>query len=286
MTTDDNLPSAPDVAAVHRQLLAIPGQLGIAYSGGVDSATLCALAVQALGPDRVVALLGVSPSLAADERRIAHEVAAQIGVRVREVVTHEGDNPAYVANDVDRCFHCKDELFTRISDELVDELELGAVAYGENADDVLRPDRPGAQAATQHQVLRPLADAGITKARVRELARELGLSVADKPAAPCLASRIPHGEAVTPEKLRQVDEAESAVRRAGFSDGRVRHHGSIARIELPVPELGRLADDELRNRLLADVRGVGFAHVTIDLAGIQSGQFTMQILSRREVSDD
>ncbi|MGO4957898.1 ATP-dependent sacrificial sulfur transferase LarE [Luteococcus sp. Sow4_B9] len=273
---------AQDAAAVARQFDGLDGRLGIAYSGGVDSAVLCALAVRALGASRVVALLGVSPSLAADERRIAHEVARQIGVEVREVRTHEGDNPAYVANDVDRCFHCKDELFTRIDDELVQELGLAAVAYGENADDVLRPDRPGSRAATRHAVLRPLAEAGITKPRVRAIARELGLSVADKPAAPCLASRIPHGEPVTPQKLRQVEAAEEAVRRAGFSDGRVRHHGTIARIELPVDEMGRLADRTLREQLLAQVREAGFGHVTVDLAGIQSGQFTMQILTRQE----
>lgn len=267
--------------AVIRELRSVPaGRLGIAYSGGVDSAVLLALAVQALGTGRVIPLLGVSPSLAADERRIAHEVAAQIGVEVHEVDTHEGANPAYVANGADRCFHCKDELFTRIDDQVADELGLVAVAYGENADDVLRPDRPGARAATEHDVLRPLASAGITKPQVRAIARELGLSVADKPAAPCLASRIPHGEPVTREKLRQVEEAEQAVRRAGFSDGRVRHHGSIARIELPASEIGRLADDQLRSQLIADVREAGFAHVTVDLAAIQSGAFTMQILSR------
>lgn len=153
----------PDVDVVTdrlRDLLAGVDRLGVAFSGGVDSALLAALAVRALRPGGVVAVLGVSPSLAQDERAAAHEVARFIGVPVVEVATHEGDLPAYRANGPDRCYHCKDELFTRISDEVVQRLGLDAVAYGENADDALRPDRPGSRAATEHAVLRPLADLG------------------------------------------------------------------------------------------------------------------------------
>jgi len=255
------------------------GRLGVAYSGGVDSAVLAALAVRALGAGQVVAVLGVSPSLAEDERRSAHEVARVIGVPVVEVVTHEGDSPAYRANGPDRCYHCKDELFTRISDEVVDRLGLGAVAYGENADDALRPDRPGSRAATEHAVLRPLADLGLTKADVRALARELELPCADKPAAPCLASRIPHFSEVDPAKLAQVEAAEHAVRVLGFSDCRVRHHGDVARVELLSSELARAVDAEVRERLLAAVRGAGFSFVALDLAGIQSGAFTLPLVS-------
>lgn len=273
----DDLALAQAVAA---QLDGID-RVGVAYSGGVDSATLLALAVRALGADRVVAVLGISPSLARRERRLAHETAQVIGARVVEIATHEGERPEYVANDVDRCFFCKDELFTRISDELVDELGLDAVAYGENADDAERPDRPGAGAATAHRVLRPLAQAGATKEQVRSVARALGLPVADKPAAPCLASRIPHGEAVTPEKLRQVEDLEDAVLEAGFSDCRVRHHGTIARLELPVDELARAVQPELRARLLGAGKEAGFGHVVLDLDGIRSGQFTLQILRKR-----
>lgn len=273
----DDLALAQAVAA---QLDGID-RVGVAYSGGVDSATLLALAVRALGADRVVAVLGISPSLARRERRLAHETAQVIGARVVEIATHEGERPEYVANDVDRCFFCKDELFTRISDELVDELGLDAVAYGENADDAERPDRPGAGAATAHRVLRPLAQAGATKEQVRSVARALDLPVADKPAAPCLASRIPHGEAVTPEKLRQVEDLEDAVLEAGFSDCRVRHHGTIARLELPVDELARAVQPELRARLLGAGQEAGFGHVVLDLDGIRSGQFTLQILRKR-----
>jgi uncharacterized protein len=252
------------------------GRLGVAYSGGVDSATLLAVAVRSLGSARVVALLGVSASLAGSERDLAHRVAAEIGAEIVEVVTQEQNNPAYVANGPDRCFHCKDELFRRIDDDLVDDLGLAAVAYGENADDAGRPDRPGARAASEHRVLRPLAEAGLTKNEVRQLARAYGLAVADKPAAPCLASRIPHHEPVTPEKLRQVERAEAAVRGLGLSDCRVRHHGTVARLEVPVTELTMVV--ELREEVLAAVRAAGFRFVALDLAGIQSGAFTLPLV--------
>ncbi len=274
LTTDRTESFAADIGAslagVHR--------LGVAFSGGVDSAVLLAAAVHLLGADRVVAVLGVSPSLAAAERVQAHEVAAFIGAPVVEVHTNEGDNAAYRANGPDRCFHCKDELFARISDDVVAAHGLDAVAYGENADDARRPDRPGSRAATNHRVLRPLADAGLTKADVRELARAWSLPCADKPAAPCLASRIPHHEEVTPEKLSQIDRAEAALRALGFEDLRVRHHGDIARLELPLPDLVRAATDPVREQVRRAVLTAGFRYVTVDLAGMQSGAFTLTVL--------
>lgn len=262
------------------QALGNPDRLGVAFSGGVDSSVLLALAARALGPTRTLAILGVSPSLATDERTAAHAVSAAIGVPLIELETHETDLAEYRANGPDRCFHCKDELFTRISDEVADRYHLSAIAYGENADDARRPDRPGSQAATNHRVLRPLADAGLDKAAVREVARALGLSSADKPAAPCLASRIPHFQEVTPEKLRQIDVAESAVRALGFADARVRHHGEIARLELPVADLPLAVSDGIRQQLLQAVRSAGFRFVSLDLAGIQSGAFTLPLVSR------
>lgn len=153
--TGQVLADAESVAGLLRTELPAEGRLGVAYSGGVDSATLLALAVRALGSARVVALLGVSPSLAARERATAHQEAARIGAEVVEIPTHEGEDPDYIANDVDRCFHCKDELFTRIDDDVAADQGLDAVAYGENADDALRRDRPGARAAAEHAVLRP-----------------------------------------------------------------------------------------------------------------------------------
>lgn len=271
----------PDQGGVDHVLASISAhrRIGVAYSGGVDSATLLALAVTALGADRVVAVLGVSPSLAADERASAHDVAAFIGVPVVEVRTHEGDNPAYQRNGPDRCFHCKDELFTRITDTVVTAHGLDAVAYGENADDARRPDRPGSRAATNHAVLRPLADAGLGKLAVRRIARALELPCADKPAAPCLASRIPHFEEVSPDKLAQVEAAEAGLRGLGFADSRVRHHGEVARLELLPDDLTRVMEPELRDRVDSVVRSAGFRFVTVDLAGIQSGAFTLPLVA-------
>src|SRR3954451_14268017 len=267
-----------DIVIRTRTLLAGVQRLGVAFSGGVDSSVLAALAARALGADRVVAILGVSPSLAATERDEAHAVARHIGVAVVEVETHEGDRPEYRANGPDRCFHCKDELFTRISDEVVQAHRLDAVAYGENADDARRPDRPGSRAATRHRVLRPLADAGLGKAAVREIAHGFGLPCADKPAAPCLASRIPHFQTVDPEKLGQIERAEAALRRLGFGDLRVRHHGDVARIELSAGDLVRAVTDPLRTAVHAAIVDAGFRFAAVDLAGVQSGAFTLPLV--------
>jgi uncharacterized protein len=265
---------------VHRVGALLTGieRLGVAFSGGVDSSVLLALAARALGRDRVVAILGVSASLAADERAGAHAVARHIGVAVVEVDTHEGDREAYRANGPDRCFHCKDELFTRIDDEVVADHRLDAVAYGENADDARRADRPGSRAAAAHRVLRPLVDAGLDKSSVRKIARAFALPCADKPAAPCLASRIPHFEVVNPEKLRQVERAEAGLRRLGFGDLRVRHHGDVARIELTADDLVRAVTDPLRRAVHAAVTDAGFRFAAVDLAGVQSGAFTLPLV--------
>jgi pyridinium-3,5-biscarboxylic acid mononucleotide sulfurtransferase len=260
-------------------LFAGAAPLGVAFSGGVDSSVLLALAVRALGAEQVVAILGVSPSLAQDDRRAAHQVAAYIGARLVELHTREGERKAYRANGPDRCFHCKDELFTRISDEVVQKYGLAAVAYGENADDAKRPDRPGSRAATNHKVLRPLADAGLDKAAVRTIARTLRLPSADKPAAPCLASRIPHFHEVTEAKLAQIETAEKALRRIGFAESRVRHHGDVARIELANEDLERALSPGTRTQLHAAVTAAGFRFVTVDVLGLQSGAFTLSVLS-------
>lgn len=258
---------------------AVPhGRLGVAFSGGVDSSTLLALAVRALGSARVVAVLGISPSLARDERTAAHEVARVIGAPLVEIDTHEGDNPDYRRNGPDRCFFCKDELFVQIGARLVEDQGLVAVAYGENADDARRPDRPGSRAATDHEVLRPLAAAGLDKAAVRRIARAFALPCADKPAAPCLASRIPHHQEVTPEKLAQIDDAESGLRGLGLGDLRVRHHGDVARVEVPLDDLVRVASEPLRSQVVRVVRQAGFRFVALDLGGVQSGAFTLPLV--------
>ena len=270
----DELEAAERVQA----LLAGAAPLGVAFSGGVDSSTLLALAARALGHQHVIAVLGVSPSLAAEERAAAHHVASFIGVRVVEVATFEGERAEYRRNGPDRCFYCKDELFGRISDEVVRGHGLAAVAYGENADDARRRDRPGARAAVAHTVLRPLADAGIDKAGVRRIARALQLPCAEKPAAPCLASRIPHFHEVVPEKLAQIEAAEGALRELGFTDLRVRHHGDVARIELPLADLHRAVAPALREAVLLAVRSAGFRFVALDLSGVQSGAFTLPLI--------
>jgi pyridinium-3,5-biscarboxylic acid mononucleotide sulfurtransferase len=275
--------SGQDAAAVSRvdDLLDGMAPLGVAFSGGVDSSVLAALAVRHLGADHVIVILGISPSLAADERAAAHHVADVIGVRVVEIQTQEGERPEYRRNGPDRCFHCKDELFTRISADVVSAHGLRAVAYGENADDARRPDRPGSQAAAAHQVLRPLADAGLDKAAIRRIARSLQLPSADKPAAPCLASRIPHLDPVDTRKLGQIERAESALRRLGFGDLRVRHHGDIARLELPADDLQRAVREPMRAAVHAVVTEAGFRFVAVDLAGIQSGAFTLPLVEVR-----
>jgi uncharacterized protein len=278
LSTRDNWTVERAVAAVSASLKEVQ-RLGVAFSGGVDSSLLLALAARSIGAHRVIALLGVSPSLAADERSAAHAVAHQIGVRLIEVMTYEGDRPEYQANGADRCFYCKDELFSRIEAGIADRYGLDAIAYGENADDARRPDRPGSRAAADHHVLKPLADAGLTKLAVRTLARDLGLQVADKPAAPCLASRIPHHHVVTPAKLSQIERAESALRQLGFPELRVRHHDDVARIELPPTDLIRAVSDPIRSKVLHAVRGAGFRFVAVDVAGIQSGAFTLPLVN-------
>jgi uncharacterized protein len=278
------VPDAEAVALAERATAQVRGmlsgvdRLGVAFSGGVDSSVLLALAARSFGRDRVVAILGVSPSLAADERATAHTVARVVGVAVVEVSTREGDRAAYRANGPDRCFHCKDELFGRIDAEVAAAHRLDAIAYGENADDAVRPDRPGARAATNHGVLRPLAAVGLDKVAVRRIARVFRLPCAEKPAVPCLASRIPHHQDVTPEKLRQIETAEAALRRLGFTDLRVRHHGEIARIELPVEDLARAVSDPIRSAIRQAVTEAGFRFVTVDLAGVQSGAFTLPLV--------
>lgn len=282
MTATSAGPARSGAAAATRvgELLRDAAPLGVAFSGGVDSSVLLALAAQALGPENVVAILGISPSLAAGEREGAHAVADFVGVRLVEIETREGERAAYRTNGPDRCFHCKDELFTRISDEVVLAHGLAAVAYGENADDAARPDRPGARAAARHRVLRPLADAGLGKSAVRSIARDLGLPSADKPAAPCLASRIPHFQEVSDDKLRQVDQAETSLRLLGFGECRVRHHGDVARIEVPDDDLPRLVL-QLRQEVRAAVRAAGFRFVSVDVGGLQSGAFTLPLVTGR-----
>lgn len=254
-------------------------RLGVAFSGGVDSATLLAIAVRALGPKNVVAILGVSPSLASRERKIAHEVASHIGVELVEVNTNELELAEYRRNDADRCFHCKNTLFSTISDAVVAELGLTAVAYGENADDAVASDRPGQAAARQHRVLRPLAECGVDKSAVRRIAAAFKLSVAHKPATPCLSSRIAPLVEVTEARLLQVEQVEAAIFDLGFEDVRVRHFGTTARIELPKEQLHLASQDGVRQQIVNAAIAAGFEQVSLDLNGLKSGAFARNLLN-------
>lgn len=249
------------------------GRLAVAFSGGVDSTLLLALAVEALGAERVLAVTARSEALATDELAQCRELAARLGVELRLLVTRELDRSGYVENAPDRCYHCKSELFERIDADLGDDIV--AVAYGAIVDD-LGDHRPGLRAAREHAVVAPLAAAGLGKPEIRALSRALGLPTWDKPAQPCLASRIPYGQQVTSAKLSRIDAAERALRDAGVREGRVRHHGEapelIARIEVTPPDMARLLDPEVRERLTVTLRKLGFHYVVLDLDGFRSGR--------------
>ena len=238
----------------------------VALSGGADSALVAWVANDELGPDRVHCVTAVSPSLPEVELTGCAELAAQWGLNWSKVLTEEMDDPAYLRNDADRCYHCKDAL-SRALEPLA--VAAGAVVVlGVNLDD-LGDHRPGQRAATEHGARFPLVDAGFTKPMVREASRVLGLSTADKPAAACLASRVPYGTPVTLGVLREVAEAEAGLRSLGFDDLRVRHYGETARIEVP---LDRLADLVAVRDVVVEVgRGAGYRYVTVDLEGLRSG---------------
>jgi uncharacterized protein len=241
----------------------------VALSGGVDSAVLLALAAEALGPRRVLAVTGISDSLASGELDDARAVADALGTDHETVNTREIESSAYRANAGDRCFHCRSELFALLG-EIARERGYRHVVYGAIADDA-SDFRPGMQAARQFQVVAPLLEAGIGKEDVRLLAAEAGLSVREKPAAACLASRIPVGTEVTPERLGQINRAESALRRLGYRQVRVRHHGDIARLELDDEAFQRIGDPATRAELVRAVKEGGFRFVAIDLEGYRSG---------------
>jgi uncharacterized protein len=241
----------------------------VALSGGVDSAVLLALAAEALGPQRVLAVTGISESLPSGELDEARAIAQSVGVPHEVVTTREMDRDRYRANTGDRCFHCRSELF-EILHRLARERGFSHVAYGAIAEDV-SDFRPGMRAAEEMQVLAPLLESGIGKAEVRALADAAGLVVRKKPASACLASRIPIGTEVTRERLTEIDRAEAELRRLGYRQIRVRHHGEVARLELDDEGFRRLRDAEARAAVVDAVRGAGFRYVALDLEGYRSG---------------
>lgn len=254
------------------ELLRSYGSCLVAYSGGVDSVFLAHVAHQTLG-DRALAAIADSPSLPRRELREALEVAAQFKIPVRVVHTQEFGNSEYLANPTNRCYFCKHELFTELS-PLARAEGFAVIAYGENASDI-GDHRPGAAAAKEFLVRAPLKEVGLTKTEIREFSAQLGLPTADKPQLACLSSRIPYGENVSEEKLRMIEKAEDLLRGEGFYDVRVRHHelknGHLARIELGPDEISRLFAQNLYPALAAEIKKLGYAHVTLDLEGYRRG---------------
>jgi len=250
------------------QTLVSAGSLLVAYSGGTDSGFLAYASHNALG-DKMLAVIADSPSLPRKELAAALAFTAEHGIPTQILQTTEIDKPDYIRNDAQRCFHCKDELFTQME---AARLRLGLVhlAYGMNLDD--RGDfRPGQQAATMHNALAPLVTAQLTKSEIRSLAREAGLTLADKPASACLSSRIEYGRPVTVENLMQVEQAEDALHALGFPQVRVRYHGNLARIEIARENLATALSLAMLDRITAALRPIGFHYITLDTQGYRSG---------------
>ena len=240
----------------------------MAYSGGADSAYLAWAAHQALG-DRAIAVTADSASLPESHKSDASEFARAQGIRHEFITTREFENPDYVKNDRDRCFHCKDELFTQLG-EFARQRGIAHVVYGVNSDD-LGDYRPGQRAARLHQAEAPLVDAGLTKAEIRELSRRAGLATWDRPASACLSSRVPYGTPVTIQTVKTVERGEEEIRALGFRQFRVRFHGELVRIEIAPEELPQALDPGMAARFTAIFKRLGFHYVTLDLEGYRQG---------------
>jgi uncharacterized protein len=260
---------------LEEQLGKLPSLI-VAYSGGVDSAYLAHAAHKVLG-ERMLAVTALSASYSARDREEAEKCVAHSHFRHEFVATDELSNPAYRANNSDRCYHCKDELFDKL-DELAGRRGFAAVAYGVNKDD-LGDWRPGQQAAREHKVLTPLLDAGLTKADIRELSRQVELPVWDRPASACLSSRIAYGIEVTPERLAVIEKGEDAVRALGFRQFRVRYHDELVRVEISRDELQRALDSDMSRKFVEVFKSLGFKFVTLDLEGFRSGSMNSVLVN-------
>lgn len=244
------------------------GEVVIAYSGGVDSAFLAAVAQQELG-DRALAVTALSPTYSSRERRDAEALARRLGIRHECVESNELEIPGFAENPVDRCYYCKHELFEKLK-AIATRYRMRTVLDGTNADDV-GDDRPGRRAARELGVVSPLLEAGFTKADIRRASRALGLPTADKPAMACLASRFPYGSRITEQGLTAVERVEDGLRALGFRQVRVRHHGDIARLEVEPEEIGRLCAPAMARRVARLVKAQGFVYVAADLEGYRTG---------------
>jgi uncharacterized protein len=259
-------------------ILARLGRVVVAFSGGADSALVAAVATRLLGAEQVLCATAVSPSLSPEDLAHCAGIADEWSLRWVAVTTHELDDPAYVRNDLDRCYHCKRELMDVLMP--LAETERATVVLGVNLDD-LSDHRPGQKAAAERGAVFPLVQAGLDKATVRKVSQALGLSTWDRPAAACLSSRVPHGTPVTLGILGQVAAAESSLRRLGFDALRVRHYGDLARIELPLEDLDRAID--IRDEIVTAVRDAGYRYVTLDLEGLRSGNLSRAAAASTDV---
>jgi uncharacterized protein len=277
----DPLETAAKQRALEDRLRALRSVM-VAYSGGVDSAFLAATAHRVLGY-HMLAVLADSPSLARRDMEQARAFAETQGIPLRVIQTEELDKPEYQRNDANRCFHCKTELFDGMQ-KLGAELGFAQIAYGMNADD-RRDYRPGQRAAEEHEVLAPLAEVGLTKQEIRTLAKEAGYTLWDRPAAPCLSSRVEYGRTVTREVLEQVERGEESLRQLGFREFRVRHHGEMARVEIARTEMPRALSMEMMDRISSELRNAGYKYVTLDTTGFRSGSLNavlpVEVLMRR-----
>ncbi|HKQ47067.1 MAG TPA: ATP-dependent sacrificial sulfur transferase LarE [Phycisphaerae bacterium] len=252
-----------------RAILRSLGRVAVAFSGGVDSTFVLKVAVDTLGRENVLAVTGASDSVAVTEMDDARRLAIQIGAEHVVIETREFEDANYLANPTNRCYYCKTQLYTRMA-ELLAPRGPFVIVNGTNADD-LGDFRPGLTAASEHSVRAPCADVGLTKSEIRTLSAQIGLPTADKPAAPCLSSRVQYGEAITPEKLRMIESGEAFLRSLGLRECRVRHHDKLARIEVPADQITGLAAPEVRAKIDAAFREIGYHYVTLDLRGFRSG---------------
>lgn len=265
-----------NASEIAERLVAHVGSYGscvVAFSGGVDSAVVAKAACLALG-DRSVAATGIGPAVSSEELAVARRVALYIGIRHVELPTSEIERPDYVENAPDRCFHCKTELYG-VLERFAKSNHKSVIANGTVLDD-LGDYRPGLQAADNAEVRSPLVECGLHKDEVRDVACYWNLEVWDKPAAPCLASRIAYGQAVTPDRLRRIEAAEQLLHRMGIRDCRVRYHeGDLARVEVPLESIAALAEHPAREELTKELINLGFRYVTLDLAGLRSGSLNL-----------
>lgn len=254
------------------------GKVLIGFSGGVDSTLLLKASIEASGKDKVWAVTGDSESLMPEELKLCRKLAADLGLgsgNFIEIKTDEMSNPNYRKNPIERCFYCKTELFGKLQD-IAKKVGADHVLDGSNADDI-KDWRPGRKAARQLKVISPLAEIGIGKNDIREIAREIGLPNWKKPSLACLASRIPYGSEVTEEKLSQVAEAERFLKSLGFTQLRVRHHGKMARLEFSKDEMRKLSENGLSDKINSRLKALGFTYVTVDLQGYRSGSMNENI---------